>query len=254
MDKLISRDALPRPLAGDTVETIRNSGAGFLADLIKMAALEGQSVNLTGMDARDSGAGFVQDMLKAHDEEDLVPPPVGPVLVSLSPASLQVGTGPTSISVIGTGFTVDSNILSDGVDIASSFVSDTEITVSVDATAETVRTIQVVVEDGDGGVRSNALPFNFTAPPLPPPTLTAIDPTSGNAGTTPFDLAVTGTGFAADAVGLFDAIVIPATVNSDTSITLHVDPTGMQAMYAYAVGIRNGDGQASNTASFTLVN
>lgn len=74
MDTIIKTADLPNQLAPDNITLVRNSGAGFLADLAKQAEFAGGALELTGEQCRDSGAGFVQDILKTVE----VPPPPEP--------------------------------------------------------------------------------------------------------------------------------------------------------------------------------
>ncbi len=165
LDVLIKAKDLPNQLSDDVTEKIRNSGAGFLADLVKMAERDGEAVDLTGQEARDSGAGSVQDILRAIEE----PPPAPvdpPTLTELVPAMAFVGGEDITITITGTGFTPDTVLVWNGADDTCTFVSDTELTTLVKVSLSTVAVdVPVAVRNGD--VTSNELSFSFKDAPAP---------------------------------------------------------------------------------------
>jgi hypothetical protein len=94
-----------------------------------------------------------------------VPVPVAPVLTSLTPATAVVGAT-VPLQVHGTGFTPESQIVWDGTPIPSVFVSEVELSASVDLSTTTVAATYSVSVLNAGGLTSNSLSFELTAPAL----------------------------------------------------------------------------------------
>jgi hypothetical protein len=78
-EQLITKNAYPKTISEATQELLRNAGAGSVSDYAKQAKREGGALTLTAEEARDSGAGFVQDVLKSAE---LQPPPPEPIVTT----------------------------------------------------------------------------------------------------------------------------------------------------------------------------
>jgi hypothetical protein len=91
-----------------------------------------------------------------------------PAISSLSLASVPAGSGDTQITITGTGFVYDSQVLWNGVALGgyNNVYGGTQITATIPATdlANPVRTQLSVFTPAPGGGTSNALPFIVYAP------------------------------------------------------------------------------------------
>jgi hypothetical protein len=83
-----------------------------------------------------------------------------PVVSALTPSTVVVGAAAFTLHVIGSGFAEGDVVQWDGAPVATTFVSDTELTTPI-ASPTSAASIAVAVQ-GAGGL-SNALTFPITA-------------------------------------------------------------------------------------------
>jgi hypothetical protein len=96
-----------------------------------------------------------------YDWSATVDPP--PVLVALEPDRVLAGSPNFTLRAIGEAFTVASTILWDGVALATTFVSPTELTAPINMGPIGADSIAVTVRNGDGA-QSAPLTFLVTPP------------------------------------------------------------------------------------------
>lgn len=88
--------------------------------------------------------------------------------------------------------------------------------------------------------------------PLAPPVVTALAPDTVALGAPSFVIHVHGTGFALDAVIVWNGSAEATTVVSDTELTTGVNMATASAAVTIPVLVRNGDGTESNARDFTF--
>lgn len=91
------------------------------------------------------------------------PPAEAPVLTAISPESVTLqadGLGTFALTATGSGFSAESVIVFDGVDMATTFVSATELQAATVPTGTTVATVDVEVANGEDV--SEVITFDFT--------------------------------------------------------------------------------------------
>ena len=177
----------------------------------------------------------------------IVPNPV-PTLASLSPASVVAGSSDFTITVTGTNFGAGSVVLFNGTALRTAFVSATQLTAQVPASAvATAGSYEVVVRNpAPGGGTSAALAFVVT---VPAPTISSFTPTIGGASTL---VTVTGTNFSGATQVRIGSVLIPTfTVVSATSLTLVV-PSVAGGVSGY-LSITTPGGTATSTMAFSTV-
>jgi IPT/TIG domain len=86
---------------------------------------------------------------------------VAPVLTSLLPTTAVVGAANLTLQCNGTGMTTQSVIVFDGADMATTFVSPTQVTCTITPSTATAGSVDVAVRNGNEP--SNTRPFTFTA-------------------------------------------------------------------------------------------
>jgi hypothetical protein len=177
----------------------------------------------------------------------IVPNPV-PTLASLSPSSVVAGSSDFTLTVTGTNFGSGSVVLFNGTSLRTAFVSATQLTAQVPASAvATAGSYDVVVRSpAPGGGTSAALAFAVT---VPAPTISSFTPTTGGASTL---VTVTGTNFSGATQVRIGSVLIPTfTVVSATSLTLVVPVVagGVSGL----VSITTPGGTATSTTPFSMV-
>jgi hypothetical protein len=101
-----------------------------------------------------------------------------PVLTALSPDSALVGSGSFTLTVTGANFVPGSLLLFNNTFLATTYVSNTQLTASIpDSALTTAGPVAVLVYNSSpGGGLSNALNFVVQCPPNPAPSLSSISP------------------------------------------------------------------------------
>ena len=175
-----------------------------------------------------------------------VPNPV-PTITALSPTTAVAGSGPFSLTVSGTGFLASSVVNFNGTALATTYVSPTQLTAAVPATAvASAGSFAVsVTSPAPGGGTSAALAFVVTTPA---PTITSFTPAGGGTGTV---VTITGTDFTGATEVRIGILAVPTfTVVSATSITLAV-PSSFTA--SGLIKVTTPSGTATSATPFGVV-
>lgn len=142
-------------------------------------------------------------------------------LTSLVPNTGIQGAAPVATTLIGTGFLPDSVVQVDGVTTASTYVSATEMTVTVSSPARggpTTKSIRVLNTDITGTFPSNNLSITYDGPRL-----TSVTPNIGTMNE-PVLLTARGANFVAGDQIVVAGVSYPATIVSPTEMTATVTP------------------------------
>ena len=176
-----------------------------------------------------------------------------PSLSSLSPASAVVGAAAQTLTLNGTNFLASSTVTYNGVGHTATFVSSTQLTISLSATDQaTAGSYAVVVTNpGPGGGASS--PLNF-AVGNPQPTLTSLLPVSAVVGAAAQTLTLNGTNFLASSTVTYNGVGHTATFVSSTQLTISLSATDQATAGSYAVVVTNPapGGGASSPLNFTV--
>ena len=178
-----------------------------------------------------------------------------PTITSLAPPSATVGAAAQTLSINGTKFVSTSTVTYNGVAHPATFVSSTELSITLSATdQETAGTFAVVVTNPtpDGG-KSNSV--NFTVDNLPP-TVTNLSPSSAMVGTTAQTLTLTGTNFLSTSTVTYNAVAHTATLVSPTELTILLSASDQAKAGSFAVVVTNPTpgGGKSTAVDFTVDN
>jgi trimeric autotransporter adhesin len=152
-------------------------------------------------------------------------PTTTPVITSVSPTSIVVGSSSTSIEVIGTGFTTGTTVQWNGTNLPTSYTNyynGTNYTLALiatvpasDLTATGTASITANTPNANPST-SNAVNLSIVNPPVP--TLTSISPAGGPINTASAE-TLTGTGFTTNTTVAINGQTIPSTFVSSTQIT-----------------------------------
>lgn len=174
-----------------------------------------------------------------------------PTITSLSPSSAPVGTSSASITISGSGFLATSSVTFNGVAHTATYVSPTQLTISL-ATADlaTAGTDPVVVTNpAPGGGSSSAVNFTVVAN-NPVPAITSLSPAFLTAGAASQALTINGTGFLASSTVTFNGASHAATFVSATQLTISLTATDLANAGNYPVVVTNpppGGGASAGT-------
>lgn len=169
-----------------------------------------------------------------------------PTVVSLAPAAAVAGSGAFILTVNGTDFLSSSAVNFNGATLTTTFVSATQLTAAVPATAlATAGAFDVAVTNpAPGGGTSAVTAFTVT---VPAPTIVSFTPTSALPGAT---VTVTGTDFTGATALTMNGVAIStfAVVNA-TTLTFTVPATAASGLLAATTPT----GTATSATSFTVL-
>ncbi len=186
--------------------TVLSADAGTLETAVPAGATTGKiSVTVSGMRAT-SATDFT-----------VIPSNPVPAITAAQPAAVDAGSPDTVVQLTGTGFLSSSTAQIDGAQVTSSFTSPTQLSMTLSAaTLAAAGTHQLTVSNpAPGGGTSAGFAFDVLNPP---PSLSAINPTTVPTGGAAFTLSVTGTGFNASSVVHFNGSPVTTTFVSSTSL------------------------------------
>ncbi len=180
-----------------------------------------------------------------------------PVISSLTPSVLSVGSSAVSLTVTGTGFVPGAQILVNGQPRLTSLVSATTLTTQItaaDQTAPTTLNLQVQNPAPGGGVS------NIVALPVrarnPLPRITNTNPTSVAAGAIGFSLLVNGANFVQGSVVRWNGQDRPTDFGSESLLVAQISAADLAAGANIVITVFNpapGGGTSGGT-QFQIIN
>ncbi len=173
---------------------------------------------------------------------------------SLSPTSKTAGSAAFTLTVTGANFDSGSVVRWNGVNLASSFVSSTQLTATVPAAdVATAGSPSVTVFSASNGQTSNYV--SFTVNNLVP-TATSLSPTSTTAGGAAFTLTVNGTNFVNGSSVQWNGQGRTTSFVSATQLTATINAADVASAGTASISVSNPapGGGTSNTLSFSINN
>ncbi len=178
-----------------------------------------------------------------------------PQLAGMSPSSAIVGDGPIALTLTGAHFVNSSGVHWNGVPRQTTFVSGTQLFVTVPSTdlAVSGSASVTVVNVAPGGGTSEAQPFAINNAV---PVLTILDPSKGPAGGSGLTLTLKGDNLLATSTVQWGDHAIATTFSSKTQLTATVSATDLESAGAVNVTVVNPSpgGGTSAPATFTVEN
>jgi hypothetical protein len=170
-----------------------------------------------------------------------------PVLTSISPTSANSGDPSFTLTIKGSNFfngailNFDNTATSLGSAIATTYVSPTQITAVVPASAIALPGPfgVLVLSPPPNYAASNSLPFTVNLGVYPVPNLVSIYPTTIIAGSLPFTINASGTNFAPGAVLNFNGVAKSTTVNSSQNVYATISTADISTASTVQVTVSN---------------
>jgi uncharacterized repeat protein (TIGR03803 family) len=180
-----------------------------------------------------------------------------PVLTAISPNTATAGSSAFTLTAAGSKFVNGSTVNWNGTPLATTFVSDTQLTASVPATLLATPGAATVTVANPAGTSSVGLPFTITTPA---PYILDISPDSALVNSASVPLTVNGQYFQSGATIYFSfefgapVALMPTTFVSSTELTATI-PSALLSMPGLAlVFVTNPDGTTSDPAVFFIDN
>ena len=184
----------------------------------------------------------------------VVPDNPVPIMGFISPSITTAGGAAFTLTVNGTNFVSASVVQWNGSSRTTTFVSATQLTVSIPATdIAAAGTVQVTVFNPlPGGGTSAALIFTINNPL---PTLSSLTPASALAGGVAFTLTVNGTNFVSASVVQWNGSSRTTTFVNATKLTVSIPATDIATTGTAQVTVMNPSpgGGSSNALSFAII-
>jgi hypothetical protein len=174
-----------------------------------------------------------------------------PVLAMLSPTTATAGGAGFTLTLTGTNFVAGTIVEWNGVALATTVVSGTQLTAVVPAIdiAAGGTAALTVLNPAPGGGASAAITFTINDPL---PTLGSLSPTTATAGGAAFTLTLTGTNFLAGTVVEWNGVALTTTIVSATQVTAMVPAGDLTTGGAILVTVFNPLPGGGTSAALTL--
>ena len=171
-------------------------------------------------------------------------------ITSLNPNFAAPGGPSFTLTVNGTGFQPTSTVGWNGVTLATTYVSATQLTAAVPA--------NLIATAGSAGItvttNSVATPaFSFTIGASSGPTITSINPPGIPPGSAGFNLTINGSGFVSGAIVLWNGQFLISNFNSSSQLTATVSSGLLTTGGIASVTVQNpNNGGTSNSVNFVI--
>ena len=172
-----------------------------------------------------------------------------PIINGLLPVSAETGGSAFTLTVNGENFGNSSVVRWNNANRPTTFTSPTQLSATI-SSADIAATGTVLVTVSGPGGTSNSATFTINPPRLLP-IITALQPSSVEAGGSAFTLTVSGGNFVSSSVVRWNGANQPTTFTSPTQLSATISSADIAAAGTVLVTISNPDG-ISNVSTFTI--
>ncbi len=178
-----------------------------------------------------------------------------PAISSISPTSATAGAAAQTLTINGSNFMSTSTVTYNAVAHAATYVSATQLTISLSASDQAAAGSYAVVVTNPtpGGGASNSVNFTVNSS-NPVPAISGISPTSATAGAAAQTLTINGSSFLSTSTVTYGNVAHTATYVSATQLTISLSAADQATAGTYPVVVTNPapGGGASNSVNFTV--
>jgi len=169
-----------------------------------------------------------------------------PTVTGLLPDNTESGSGSFTLTVNGANFGSNSIVRWNNVDRPTSLISSTQLLATISSADITAAGMALVTVSGPGGT-SNSATFTIRAPQV----ITALQPSSVEAGGGAFSLTVNGANFGPNSIVRWNNVDQLTTVVSSTQLTAAISSAEIAAPGTALVTVSR-PGNTSNGATFRI--
>lgn len=175
-----------------------------------------------------------------------------PAIASISPSSAAVGSGALTITVTGSGFASTAEVRIGNNAIATTFVSETQVTAVIPASEMTSpRTLSITVRNPPPiNEISNAVTFQVSSNLTP--TITLLSPNPVVAGGPAFTLSIVGTNFISDSFVRVNGVLAPTTFVDSAHLATPISASQIATATTISITISNPPNIVSQPATLTV--
>lgn len=176
-----------------------------------------------------------------------------PILRNISPANITVGSPAQVVTLNGTNFFADSQVLVNGSSRPTTFVSGTQLTTQLTATdlAQVGNQPLTITNSSEGNWTSNVVNLNVFAPT---PALTGISPTSALVGSGPIILTATGSSFTNNSSIQVNGTNRSTSFISNTQLSSTLTASDLATAGSLSITVSTVGGGTSSPLTFTINN
>lgn len=176
-----------------------------------------------------------------------------PILRSISPSTVQAGSAGQSVTLSGSNFFSDSQVLFNGDPRPTTFASGTQLTVQLSSSdlAQSGNASVSVLNSSEGNWQSSALNLSISAGA---PALTTISPASATAGSGPITVTATGSNFVASSVVQVNGSVRSTAFVSSMQVTATLTAADLASAGLLSITVNTPSVGTSGALTFTVNN
>jgi phage tail sheath protein FI len=153
------------------------------------------------------------------------------IIASILPLNITTGNAAFTLTVNGANFFPDSTVKWNNVALATTFVSDTELTAIVPASAVASKvTVNITVSNPTPGGGASAPATITINTSNPAPTVKSLTPAAATVGSGPITIGVTGAGFVPSSTVLWNGAPLVTTYVSDTQVNATIPASDLAAV------------------------
>lgn len=177
---------------------------------------------------------------------------LSPTITALLPRAVIEGSAAQTLILTGTNFMSASSVSFNGSARTATYVSSTELTISLSTSDLSALGSYAVVASNPapGGGNSNSMNFQVT---LTPPSISSLSPASATAGSASQMLTINGSDFVNGATVTYNGTSHSATFVSSGKLTITLSAADQAAAGIYLVAVSNPDNQSAD-ANFAVDN
>jgi hypothetical protein len=172
-----------------------------------------------------------------------------PSISGLNPPTVVAGSGVLALYISGSNFVSGSVVNWNGTALATTFVSASQLAVTVPASfLAAPGTFSVVVTNPDGS-SSSSQSFSVSAPA---PVLTSLSPSSIAQGNGNVSLSISGTGFTSNSTVQLNGVALATTYVSPAQLQAQIPASNFVTPATLQITVVNADGQSSKALPFIV--
>jgi hypothetical protein len=243
---------------GDTIKL--EDAEGRLVQEVKISAAEGGANQSINRDPDADGATFSRHTSVAEDASRLFSPgtkangaafSIKPVIRSLAPASIRVGSTATTLSISGGNFLPGAVVLFDQAQLATTYRSDALLEAEVDARLVVEGgAVEVRVQNPKGGLSASAKLLIVDDPPR----VLRLTPQETGTGAESLQITIEGERFQRAAFATVAGAAVETRFITSTSLAATLPDRFFKQSAVLELRVVNADGNQSNGLRLTVGN
>jgi len=205
-----------------------------------------------------AGRSYLKKQIAASDMAAIINPLLQsssnmPILRSVSPTSVFVGSPGQTVTINGSNFFQDSQVMFNGSSRTTTVVNGTQLTVQLNAgdLSQVGNQALTVVNSSEGNWTSNTINLTVAAAT---PTVSSISPSSATAGSGPITLTVTGSSFMSNSVIQVNGAAHATTFISGSQLASTLTAGDLATAGTLSITVTTPGGGTSSSVAFTVNN